>query len=111
MSRRFVFVLLVALVTAWPAAAFADAPRAWMTTGDQKNLLTEQPARAFGDPADAIPTITIDPAQTFQRIEGFGASTPDSSAPLLAASRSRDSIMRDLFAPQSGLGLSYLRQP
>src|SRR4051794_37880240 len=113
MARRLAAVgsLLVALAVAMPATASAEGPRAWMTTGDQKNLLTEQPARAFGDPADAIPTITIDPSQTFQRIEGFGASITDSSAHLLAASRYRDSIMRDLFDPRGGLGLSYLRQP
>ncbi|HEX4733806.1 MAG TPA: glycoside hydrolase family 30 beta sandwich domain-containing protein [Thermoleophilaceae bacterium] len=111
MSRRFVFVLLIALVTAWPAAAFADAPSAWMTTGDQKNLLTEQPSRAFGDPVSGAPTITIDPSQTFQKMEGVGASITDSSAHLLAESRYRDSIMSDLFDPVRGIGLSYLRQP
>jgi glucosylceramidase len=100
--------VLVALVAAQPASA---EPHAWMTTGDQQNLLTEQPAGAFGAPAEGAPTITIDPSQTFQRIEGFGASITDSSAHLLAESPHRDAIMRDLFDPNAGLGLSYLRQP
>jgi glucosylceramidase len=82
-----------------------------MTTGDQQNLLTEQPAAAFGDPVTDAPTIAIDPSQAFQRMEGVGASITDSSAHLLARSRYRDSIMRDLFDPSGGLGLSYLRQP
>jgi glucosylceramidase len=103
--------LLLLLVAVFPVAASADGPRAWMTTGDQKNLLTEQPSRAFGEPVQGAPTITVDPSQTFQRIEGVGASITDSSAHLLAGSRYRDSIMRDLFDPASGLGLSYLRQP
>jgi glucosylceramidase len=57
------------------------------------------------------PTITVDPRQAFQRIEGFGASITDSSATLLAASPQRHAIMRDLFDTRRGLGLSYLRQP
>jgi glucosylceramidase len=107
MARRILFVLLVALVAAWPAVAFADGPHAWMTTG----LLTEQPSKSFGEPVNGAPTITVDPTQTFQRMEGVGASITDSSAHLLAESRYRDSIMRDLFDPNRGIGLSYLRQP
>jgi glucosylceramidase len=113
MERRLAAVvsLLVALVVALPATASAEGPRAWMTTGDQTNLLTEQPATAFGDPVAGAPTITIDPSQRFQKVEGFGASITDSSAHLLAESSHRDEIMSDLFDPQQGLGLSYLRQP
>jgi glucosylceramidase len=82
-----------------------------MTTGDQTNLLTEQPRSALGAPVAGAPTITVDPRQSFQRIEGFGASITDSSATLLAASPQRHAIMRDLFDTRRGLGLSYLRQP
>src|SRR3954464_3290630 len=105
--------LVIALVAAQPAAAHhrEASPRAWMTTGDQTNLLTEQPSTAFGDPVAGDPTITIDPAQAYQRMAGFGASITDSSAHLLAESSHRDQIMRDLFNPRHGLGLSYLRQP
>lgn len=42
---------------------------------------------------------------------GFGASITDSSAHLIASSPHRNAIMRDLFDPRHGLGLSYLRQP
>src|SRR3954447_8597336 len=111
MARRVLLSLLTVFVFALPAAASATAPRAWMTTGDQKNLLTEQPAQALGAPVDGAPTVTVDPSQTFQRIEGVGASITDSSAHLLAESRHRDAIMTDLFDPSRGLGLSYLRQP
>ena len=103
--------LFIALLAAFPVAASAAEPRAWMTTGDQANLLTEQPASAFGDPVEGAPTVTVDPSQSFQRMEGFGASITDSSAHLLAESSHRDEIMSDLFDPQQGLGLSYLRQP
>src|SRR4051795_8673547 len=111
MARRVLLSLLTVFVFALPAAASATAPRAWMTTGDQQNLLTEQPAQAFGAPVDSAPTVSVDPSQTFQRIEGVGASITDSSAHLLAASRPRGAVMTDLFDPSRGLGLSYLRQP
>jgi glucosylceramidase len=113
MGRRLAcFVaLVVALVAAFPAAVSAAGPFAWMTTGDQQNLLTEQPATAFGSPLQGAPTITVDPSQRFQRMEGVGASITDSSAHLLAESPDRNAIMRDLFDPKQGLGLGYLRQP
>ena len=87
------------------------APQAWLTTGDRAHLLEPQPRSAFG-PADAsLPTITVDPSKRYQRIAGYGASITDSSAALLAPSPHRDRIMRSLFDPRRGLGLSFLRQP
>src|SRR6266511_140985 len=106
-------VTLIALAALLPAGASAggDPPRAWLTTGDRANLLAEQPADALSAPAPDAPTISVDPARSYQRIEGLGASITDSSAHLLAHSPHRDAIMRWLFDPRSGLGLSYLRQP
>ncbi|MEA2382209.1 MAG: glucosylceramidase [Solirubrobacteraceae bacterium] len=101
-------VLFLAVASAAPALA---APRAWLTTGDRAHLLEPQPPSALGAADPAAPTIAVDPATAYQRVEGFGASITDSSAKLLAASPHRAEIMRDLFDPRSGLGLSYLRQP
>jgi glucosylceramidase len=105
--------LLIALAALLPAGApAAGGPaRAWLTTGDGANLLAEQPADALAAPAPAASTISLDPAHRYQRIEGLGASITDSSAHLLAHSPHRDAIMRSLFDPRAGLGLSYLRQP
>jgi glucosylceramidase len=105
--------LLIALAALLPAGApAAGSPaRAWLTTGGGADLLAEQPDTAFGAPAPDAPTISVDPAQSYQRIEGLGASITDSSAHLLAHSPHRDAIMRSLFDPRAGLGLSYLRQP
>jgi glucosylceramidase len=101
----------LALSAAATGTAHAGTPRVWLTTGDQANLLTEQPAGVLGPPAADAPTITIDATRRYQRMEGLGASITDSSAHLLARSPHRDAIMRDLFSPRGGLGLSYLRQP
>jgi glucosylceramidase len=83
---------------------------AWLTTGDQKNLLTRRDDMV-GAPDASLPTVTVDPGATYQTVAGFGASITDSSAHLLARSPYRDQIMRELFDPRHGLGLSYLRQP
>src|SRR3954468_11870449 len=114
-TRQIVGLSLVAVAlvggVSSAGAAPARAPGAWMTTGDQKNLLAEQPAAALGAPVGGAPTVTVDPSARYQPIEGFGASITDSSAHLLAPSPHRDEIMRQLFDPRRGLGISYLRQP
>ena len=59
-------------------------------------------------------TLSIDPAVTYQEIEGFGASLTDSSAWLIHEflnTSERQTVLTDLFDPDEGIGLSYLRQP
>src|SRR4051794_21350843 len=99
---RIALPVLVALILAAPAQA-SERARVWMTTGDKANLLTPQPRASIGAPAAGLPTITVDPSQRFQRMEGFGASITDSSAHLIAESRQRDAIMRDLFGRRHGI--------
>jgi glucosylceramidase len=56
----------------------------------------------------------INPTVTYQEIEGFGASLTDSSAWLLYEflnASERQAVLTDLFDPDQGIGLSYLRQP
>jgi glucosylceramidase len=108
--------VLLALATpqaasAAPAGSTAARVHVWLTTGDKANLLTEQPPDAVGDWVDGAPTVEVDASARFQTMAGFGASITDSSAHLIATSPHRDAIMRRLFDPRHGLGLSYLRQP
>ncbi len=68
---------------------------------------------AYPEPAEAQ-AIVIDPATTYQEIEGFGASLTDSSAWLIHEflnASERQAVLTDLFDPDEGIGLSYLRQP
>ncbi len=114
--KRFIAaatIVAAVLAVGLPAAGAQPGrdARVWMTTGDQRNLLTEQPSSALMAPVAGDPTVTIDPSRSYQPIDGFGAAITDSSAHLLAASPHREQIMRDLFDPEHGLGLSYLRQP
>ncbi len=78
-AKRFIAAAaIVAAVLAGGLSAAGAAPqravRVWMTTGDQKNLLTEQPSSALMAPVDGAPTVTIDPSTSYQSIEGFGAA-------------------------------------
>ena len=58
--------------------------------------------------------ISINESNTFQSIEGFGASLTDSSAWLLTNSLTgtqRTNLFKQLFSPTNGIGLNILRQP
>jgi beta-glucanase (GH16 family) len=58
--------------------------------------------------------ITIDPTERYQPIDGFGASFTDSAAYLINQKLSeseRDTLMRKLFHPEDGIGLSFVRNP
>jgi glucosylceramidase len=59
-------------------------------------------------------TITVNAAQKYQTIDGFGASFTDSSAWLVYTKltpEQRSQTMRDLFDAKTGIGLTLLRQP
>ncbi|GLY30483.1 RICIN domain-containing protein [Kineosporia sp. NBRC 101731] len=82
----------------------------WLTTPDRTNLLARQAAVPFGT-AGSGPVITVDPETTYQSMVGFGASFTDSAAYNVFTSTARDTVMKKLFDPDSGIGLSFLRQP
>lgn len=91
----------------------------WLTTTNQKNLLTPQPSvtpvkvSREKNPADAL-VIQVDPAKTFQEMDGFGASFTDASAWLVSNvldEQARTQLMTNLFDPSKGIGMSFLRQP
>lgn len=58
--------------------------------------------------------VSVDPSRPGQEIDGFGASLTDSSAWLLRhgiPSSLASNVLRQLFCPTNGIGLSFLRQP
>ncbi len=63
---------------------------------------------------DSYVTISLTESTVFQAMDGFGASLTDSSAHLIMTAlteKQRNALMRDLFDPVEGAGLSFLRQP
>ncbi len=94
-------------------AATGPTISAWITTPDMANKLTPGPSTDFGTGSSQSNTITVNPNQTYQTIDGFGASITDASATLLSQlpQSQRDSVMASIFSPTSGIGMSILRQP
>ncbi|WP_420594357.1 RICIN domain-containing protein [Deinococcus sp.] len=85
----------------------------YLTTPDRSQLLAKQPDLTFSGSASGGATINVDASQTFQSMDGFGASITDSSAALLyqLAPAQRDQVMQKVFDPNAGIGMSFLRQP
>ena len=105
---RAVLALGLALVSACSGRGAA----VWVTTGDQQKLLTREPDLSFsaGRSAD-LPVIEVADTGGFQEMVGFGASITDASAILINGlpAEQRDLLLRDLFDPDSGIGLSFTR--
>jgi glucosylceramidase len=109
--RVLVFCLSV-LLTACSPAQQADI---WITTGDQTKLLEKQTPSEFRPWRDpALPAVIVADSIAYQTIEGFGASMTDSAAYLIhrrVPAELQQSVMEELFDPEKGIGLSFLRNP
>lgn len=85
----------------------------WITTADHATALKPSTAARFGDDKAAKLSITVDDAQRFQEMVGFGASLTDSAAWLIQHkldAGQRDALLKELFGRDgSGLGLSFSR--
>jgi len=98
---------------AHPGRGGTDDVRVWVTTPDGTQRLTEQAPTRFTTGSSTRTTITIDPATTYQTMDGFGGALTDSTAAVLyqLSPAERTQAMRDLFSPSDGIGVSFLRQP
>ena len=79
---RALAAALLALVAAGCTSVMPAAPpraQAWLTTADETSKLAEQPLLAPAGAAIGDEQVTIDPAQRFQKMHGFGAAMTDST--------------------------------
>jgi glucosylceramidase len=108
-------MLLGASLLAAPVAAAGETVGVWETTADQTKLLQQQANLTFAPDSGSNPTtIDVTPATTYQQINGFGASLTDSSASLICGkltTAQQTTLLNNLFNPNTGIGLSFLRQP
>jgi len=98
------------IVPGTPGAAVT----ALVTTDDESHKMDAHSGVSFISGTGSTHVIYVDETQTYQEIEGFGASLTDSAAYLLneiATSADRDAAMQMLFSPADGIGLSFLRNP
>ncbi|SDO64875.1 ricin-type beta-trefoil lectin domain protein [Lentzea jiangxiensis] len=93
-----------------PAATAATNASVWLTTGDRSAQLTRQADVAFGSGGSGS-TITVNPNTTYQSMVGFGASFTDAAAWNVFNSPRRNEIMSNLFDRNTGIGMSFIRQP
>ncbi len=85
----------------------------YLTSGDKSHLFEKGTDLTIAGSSSAqFPTISLDSGFRFQEIEGYGAALTGSSAYLLNRKMdvaSRQAILKDLFDPAEGIGVSYLR--
>ena len=95
-------------VPAWPSEIDF-----WLTRADQSALLQQQATvLRFGTAANAHTTLSIDTAQSYQAMEGFGYTLTSGSAELINRLNATDraALLRELFTTEgAGIGVSYLR--
>jgi glucosylceramidase len=104
----------------WLGAVRAQTPavQLWITISDDAGVvagLEAQPELRFApDADDGVQAIAVDETKVFQKMEGGGASFTDGAAWLINQKLSpaqRAQVMKRLFDPQSGIGVSFLRNP
>ncbi len=113
--RRIAALLLALGLTAGCTTIAKSAPAGaemWLTSADETQKLARQPPISPAGAATGAEDVTIDPAQRFQRMHGFGAAMTDASAELFSRlpEDRRRAIMTELFSRKNGgLGLSFTR--
>src|SRR6202034_209266 len=87
--------------------------RMWLTTPDRTALAAPQAAALhFSPKAGQLPPLTVDDAQHFQSIDGFGFALTGGSAQLLMrmGATQRAALLKELFTTgDNAIGVSYLR--
>ncbi len=105
--------LLLLLVAG--AEAEAQTVSVWLTTDDQVNKLQSVASVTFVTGSGGNNPVFVDETQTYQQVEGFGASFTDSAGYLLnevATSSARSNAMYSLFTRSgNGIGVSFVRNP
>src|SRR6185503_16010001 len=97
------------------ATPVSAAVEVWLTTGDQRVLLTRQPdlpLRTGGGGNAAV--IDIYTHRLYQEMIGFGAAMTDATAYLMQnrmPAAQREALLQDLFGNGRGIGMSFVRVP
>ncbi|MEH0981792.1 ricin-type beta-trefoil lectin domain protein [Micromonospora sp. CPCC 205556] len=105
-----------------PAQAAGESVSVWLTTTSDaggrtvtRGLQQQSPISFAATSAGAAHTVTVDENTRYQQFEGGGASITDTTAYLLrggpVSAATRDEVMRRLFSPTDGIGLSFVRNP
>ena len=111
------------LLLAAPAHAAGETVNIWLTTTNDsggRNVvrgLQQQSPITFGSGnGGGAVTVTVNENTKYQQFVGAGASMTDTSGYLLGSSgalssATRNAVMTNLFDPNNGIGLDFLRNP
>ncbi|HXR73575.1 ricin-type beta-trefoil lectin domain protein [Actinocrinis sp.] len=111
------------LLLATPAHAAGETVNIWLTTTNDsggRNVvrgLQQQSPITFGSGnGGGAVTVTVNENTKYQQFVGAGASMTDTSGYLLGSSgalssATRNAVMTNLFDPNNGIGLDFLRNP
>ncbi len=105
-------VLVAGMGVAMPLAAQAKHATMYLTTADRRALLAEQPEMKAGKIDASVETISIEPEQTMQTIDGFGFAMTGGSAQLLMKMEApaRAALLQKVFGSgKDDIATSYLR--
>ena len=110
-----VWCCVVAACTSTTREGTRSAPevRAWVTTASGSQKLSDRGPVPFSTGRSGEPDIVVENGRRYQQFFGVGASITGASAVLLDTLPDdvRSRVMRDIFQPGQGIGLSVLRQP
>jgi glucosylceramidase len=84
----------------------------WLTEQNKSALFQPENAIGFSDLQNQLPSILVDSAQRFQKIDGFGFCLTDGSAQLInsMASSEKTKLLNELFSTDgASIGISYIR--
>lgn len=114
MQAKLVPSLLLSALALLPICAFAQNDATlWLTKPDRSALLAEQsPKLSFSTTAPSGQVIDVDPAKTYQTMDGFGYALTGGSAMLIhhMSDAKRAALLHNLFTREGdGIGVSYLR--
>lgn len=90
----------------------AQSVTPWLTTGTKSVLLQAQtPLNFAATTGTASTTISINPATTYQTMDGFGFCLTEGSAEVIStlSTVQQDALLTELFDKTTGLGISVLR--
>src|SRR6266576_2419949 len=114
-TKAYVLAVSVMLIVSTADRSFAQTVNDTPTTDNQKTKLKQQSSLSFAPKSKSTaPIVFVDETQTYQSIEGFGASFTDSAAYLLnekVPPSQLNSVMTSLFDHTNGIGVSFIRNP
>ncbi|HEV2693944.1 MAG TPA: carbohydrate-binding protein [Verrucomicrobiae bacterium] len=114
MALRHVIIAFLSWIACAGLAA-GQTVNIWLTTDNQSQKMQPQASVTFTAGGGGTNPVIVDETQTYQQIEGFGASFTDTSGYVLnelATPSSRTNAMTNLFTRNGGgIGLSFVRNP